>query len=135
MRSLIYVNLIGRNADNEFIYEFYFSDEADLAWGVDWDVKPSSICNLAAPQKMNYDEVKILRTDIILNVASKNSCFSMQDCKDGVISLAWEDIDMYDEYPENGRIVFRFGDTLDDVESKLLTRDLSFDGSGSDFEF
>lgn len=126
MQNLIYVNIVGKNSDNEFVYEFYFSNDIDMVWDVDWDVKPAVICNLSVPQKVNYNTVKLLKTDILLNVAQKNSCFSMQDCRDGIIPVAWEDIDGYDEYPD-GRIVLRFGMELSDVEDKLSLRSLIFD--------
>lgn len=127
MSDLIYVNTLGINSDELYTYEFYFSDESDIAWGVDWDIKPASICNLSVPRKMMYDEIKILKTDIIFNVAQKNSCFSMQDCKDGIIPIAWENIDGYEEYPEDGRLVFDFGEDLNSIENKLLKRNLNFE--------
>jgi hypothetical protein len=129
MQSLIYVNIIGKNAEDEYVYEFYFSDEPEMAWGVDWDIKPAAICNLSVPQKMNYDVIKILKTNITLSVAQKNSCFSMQDCKDGIIPIAWENIDGYDEYPEEGRIVLAFGVELKNVEQMLNKRSLMFEGA------
>jgi len=127
MRSLIYVNIVGKNSNNEFMYEFYFSDEAEMAWGIDWDSKPASICNISVPEKMEYDKIKVLKTDIPLNVAQKNSCFSMQDCKDGIIPIAWENLDLAEEYPENGRFVFPFNTSLNDVEMSLALRDLAFE--------
>jgi hypothetical protein len=38
--------------------------------------------------------------------------------------LAWENVDDYDEYPEDGRIFFRFGETLEDVENKLAVKNV-----------
>ena len=135
MQSLIYVNIIGKNSEDEFVYEFYFSDEPDIAWGVDWDVRPASICNLSVPQKANYTMIKTLVTNIVLSVAQKNSCFSMQDCRDGVIPVAWEDIDGYDEYPEDGRIVLPFGIEFNDVEAVLASMNLVFNKEKDEFEF
>jgi len=128
MQSLIFVNIVGKNSEDELVYEFYFSDEPEMAWGIDWDIKPSSICNLSVPKKMNYDIIKILKTDIVLCVAQKNSCFSMQDCKDGIVPIAWENIDGYDEYPDEGRIVFPFASTIDEVSEIFIKRGLTFDG-------
>lgn len=127
MRSLIYVNIVGKNSESEFVYEFYFSDEAEMAWGIDWDIKPAGICHISVPEKMEYDAIKILKTDIPLNVAQKNSCFSMQDCKDGIIPTAWENLDLAEEYPEKGRFVFPFNISLDEVEMILALRDLAFE--------
>jgi hypothetical protein len=53
----------------------------------------------------------------------------MQDCKDGIIPIAWENIDGYDEYPEEGRIVLAFGVELKNVEQMLNKRSLMFEGA------
>lgn len=129
MLGLIYVNVLGKNSDREYVYEFYFSDEPEMVWGIDWDIKPSSICNLEPPEKRNYNFIKILKTDFILNVAQKNCCFSMQDCKDGIIPIAWENIDDAEEYPEDGRFVFKFGLDITETEIILMKRNLFFEGN------
>lgn len=136
MQSLIYVNIVGKNAEDEYVYEFYFSDDPEMAWGVDWDIKPATICNLAVPQKQTYDIIKTLKTEMVLTVAQKNSCFSMQDCKDGILPIAWEDIDGYDEYPEEGRIVLPFAINMDDIDEIFSKRNLNFEGENKDeFDF
>lgn len=135
MQNLIYVNIVGKNADDEYVYEFYFSEEPEMCWNVDWDIKPASICNLSVPQKMNYDVIKTLKTDIILSVAQKNSCFSMQDCKDGIVPVAWENIDLYTAYPEDGRVVLPFGMELSIVEQTLSKRGLFFEGDTNNETF
>ena len=127
MRELIYVNIIGNNSEEELVYEFYFSDEAEMAWGMDWEYRPATVCNIGIPQRMNYDSIKIVRSKIILTVAQKNSCFSMQDCKDGVIPIAWENIDGYEDYPDDGRMVLPFGTDIDSVEFILNSRGMFFD--------
>ncbi len=127
MLELMYVNFVGKNSNENYVYEFYFSEEADMAWGIDWDVKPSSICNISVPQKLCYDIVKTIKCDILLNVAQKNSCFSMQDSKDGIIPLAWENIDFAEEYPEDGRLIFPFAISIGDVETILARRNILFD--------
>lgn len=132
MLGLVFVNIIGKNSEDEYVYEFYFSEEPEMAWDIDWDVKPATICNISVPKKMNYDIVKTLKTECILNVAQKNSCFSMQDCKDGIVPSAWENIDNVEEYPEEGRFVFPFGVDINDVECSLAKRDLAFDESSND---
>lgn len=127
MESLIFVNKLGKNSDEKWVYEFYFSNDAEMTWGFDWDVKPATICNISTPQKMEYDFIKILKTEVDLNVAQKNSCFSMQDCKDNIIPVAWENLDEAEEYPEEGRFVFPFSITIDDVEKALALRNLTFE--------
>lgn len=130
MLKLVYVNTIGKNSADQYIYEFYFSDESTIEsfWIPDAEVKPCSICNLAVPENTVYDTIKILKTKCILNVAQRNSCFSFQDCKDGIIPVAWENIDDAEEYPEDGRFIFPFGFEIEYVEQTLARRNLSFEG-------
>ena len=71
-----------------------------------------------------YEYVKELKTEIILDLAQDNSCFSMQDCRDNIIALAYENIDDYEEYPDEGRIVIHFGESIDEVEKMLAKRNL-----------
>lgn len=134
-QKLIYVNIIGKNSEDEYMYEFYFTDDPEVAWGTDWDIKPAVICNLGVPQKQTYDMIKTFKSEFVLSVAQKNSCFSMLDCKDGIIPVAWENIDGYEEYPENGRLIFPFGISLTEVENKLSIRDICFDGNNNEISF
>ena len=64
------------------------------------------------------------RNLVKLDLIQDNCCFGFQDCTDGVIALAWENMDDYDEYPEEGRIFFRFGETLEEVEDKLAIKNV-----------
>ena len=58
-----------------------------------------------------------------LILVQNNEQFSMWDSIDGVISLAWESIDVDGEYP-NPRLVFRFGMKFSDVKATLYERDI-----------
>ena len=102
---LIYIEPIGLNFNNEWEYEFLFSDSPDTVWGEDWAEQCPSACDSLRPDDSMVSVVKRLSTMIPFSTAQKNSCFSMQDCIDGIIALAWEDISDYDEYPEPFRIV------------------------------
>ena len=65
-------------------------------------------------------EVHTVKTKIKLDLAQDNCCFSMSDILDGICALGWENVDEYDEYPEDrGRLFFKFGETLETVEEKL----------------
>jgi hypothetical protein len=127
MQSLIFVNKLGKNSEDTYTYEFYFSEEPEMVWGEGWDYKTASLNNIETIEKQNYDFVKILKTKITFDLSQRNSCFSMQDMKDGIIPVAWENIDGYEEYPEDGRIVFPFGVPQTDVELTLSRRDLVFE--------
>lgn len=128
MQKLIYVNKIGKNSEGTFTYEFYFSeDDLSLFWLENAEVKPASIANIQVPPEGTFSEMKVLKTNIKLNSAQNNTSFSLQDCFNNVLSLVWEDISEYEEYPENGRIVFQFGTDIMDVERMLGSRDLAFE--------
>lgn len=129
MLGLVYVNVIGKDSDSEYIYEFYFSEHLDTFWLVEANISPAIICNLTVPEKTVYDSVKILKTSYLLDVAQKNSCFSYQDCISGIIPVAWENIDDADEYPDDGRLIFPFGFEINYVEQTLARRNLLFEDS------
>lgn len=134
-QKLIYVNLLGVNSDRNYTYEFYFTDDPELAWGDHWEDKPASINNIEVPVIQVFDSMKILKTNLILNLSQKNSCFSMMDMKCGIIPVCWENIDEYEEFPEDGRIVFPFGIDIYDVEKKLAMRNLCFEDKEINKEF
>lgn len=100
-------------------YQFLFSsnEDLDLIDGDDWDVFPA----MGRPDMpedeyiSNYIEIDM---DILLNLAQNSGCFSMNDCVDGVVSLGYENIFGYDEYPTK-RLVFYFGEEYDSVIKKL----------------
>ena len=46
----------------------------------------------------------------------------MQDALDGIVAIAWENLNNYDAYPEDGRLYFMFGESYDTVESKLAIK-------------
>jgi hypothetical protein len=126
MDKLIYINSLGKGYDNMFIYEFYVG-ETEGFWMMDFNVRPSGICNLGVPEKDSYNELKILKTQIKLDLAKNSSCFSYQDCIDKIISIGYENLDSYEFYPEDGRIVLQYGMLIDDVEAILANRDLTFE--------
>lgn len=121
---LVYVNEVGRHADGTIEYDFYFSTDPDNVWGVDWAEQCPSACGDMEPEDVDITAKIRVVCDIPFGTAQKNSCFSMQDCKDGIIALAWEDIRDYKEYPEPYRIVMRFGEPYDKVAVKLESRGL-----------
>ena len=125
--SLCFVRFIGEENDGMNRYEFIFTDNADEVWGEDFDQHPACLCN----DLMVYDEyvkdVRILKTKIKLELAQNSCCFGMQDFFDGICAIAWEDISTYDEYPSDGRLFFRFGETLEEVEEKLAIKNILFD--------
>ncbi len=129
MQYLVYVNRVGINSDNNFTYEFYFSEETLGVWGIDWEIKPSYSANISVLEQRNYDSIEILKTELVFDLAQKSTSTSLQDMKDSIIPVAWECIDGYDIYPEAGRLVFPFGISKQDVEIKLAKRDIAFENA------
>jgi hypothetical protein len=117
---LIYVNHSGLSVDGFNSYDFLFAKDPNIVYGSGWNVIPSSICSPEEklPHDSTYDLMKRVTTQLKLGLAQNNSCFAMQDCIDGVICLAYEDISDYDEYPVN-RLILNFGETYKNVDKKL----------------
>ena len=131
-KKLVYVNLVGMDSLGNYEYEFFFSETPDIVWGEDWNEQCPSACENTLPDESTYSEIKILRTKIPLFCAQENTCFSLQDMVDGVLSCVWEDISNYDEYPEPYRLVFQFGEDFDTVIYKLAGRGENFEDKNED---
>lgn len=129
---LVYVEAIGVNFNDEWEYEFLFSETPDVVWGEDWAEQCPSACENLRPDDSMVSEVRRLSTIIPFSTAQRNSCFSMQDCIDGILAIAWENISEYDEYPEPFRLVFEFGERIDSVVDKLSKRSQFFEGDEAD---
>lgn len=124
--KLVYVNPIGVNSGGVYEYEFFFSETPEIVWGDDWNEQCPSACEDTLPDPDTYSLVKRLKTVIPFFCAQENSCYSLQDMVDGIICVAHENIIDYDDYPEPYRIVFKFGESYEEVETKLASRSQLF---------
>lgn len=122
--SLAFVNLVGKEEDGNYRYEFIFTDNPDECYGEDFEYKPCSLVNNLMIADEYKTETHIVKTKIKFDLIQNNGCFGMQDAFDGVVSIAYENIDDYEEYPEDGRLVFMFGDDFDDVSRKLALKNI-----------
>ena len=124
--KVVFILYIGKNSDGFNIYHFLLSDNDVDTFAEGWSEKPS--CNEKLESLMiddtMYEYVKELRTEIKLDLAQNNCCFSMQDCRDHIVALAYENLDEAEEYPEPCRIVIHFGDSIGDVEEMFAKRDM-----------
>jgi len=113
-----------QNAKGLFEYEFFFSETPEIVWGQDWNQPCPSTCAIEnlRPDPSTYSKVEHLWSIIPILCIENNSCFSLQDMVDGIVSCAWEDISEYEEYPEPFRLVFAFGEKYESVEAKLSQR-------------
>ena len=124
---LIYINPIGKNSNDLYEYEFFFSETPDIVWGEDWDNPCPAACENTLPDPETYSEVKILKTNIPLSCIQNNVCFSLSNCIDGIVCLCYEDISEYTEYPEPIRLVFQFAEKYDSIIEKLELREIMFE--------
>ena len=116
---LVYINPIGKDSNNLFEYEFFFSETPELVWGEDWNIACPAACSNTLPDPTTYSETKTIKTDISLFCAQQNTCFSLQDCIDGIISLAYcvEDDIIFS---------FKFGETHENVVKVLNEYNIIF---------
>lgn len=119
---LIYVNRVGKDYTGNYLYEFIFSDNIKNVDGEDWDTFPAS-GRPQPPLKNFIKKVGRLESELILDVVQNSDTFAVWDAVDGVIALAWENMNSYETYPEH-RLCFGFGETIKDVEAKLYEKDL-----------
>ncbi len=123
MNRLVFVNELGPNFRGDNLYEFIFSDNEDVS-GEDWESSPAG----GNPQPPHIDyitKVGVLKNDKIkLNVIQNSDFFSFYDAVDKVIALSWEDIENEYYNEEYTRLVFHYGDSEQDVMSKLYERDI-----------
>ena len=122
--KLLFINELGPNYKHENIYEFIFGNNTEEIWGEDWDSEPAQ--GKPGPPELQYiKEVGILNnTNIKLDLVQNSDYFSMEHALDNVVALGWETYE--DEY-DNGdeeRLVFHFGDKIEEVKDKLYARDI-----------
>ena len=119
---LIYVNVVGKTHTGKILYEFIFSNTIEGIDGDNWDQVPAA-GRPDIPHSHLIKKVGRVETEINFDVIQNSDTFAVWDSVDGVIALAWENINSYDAYPAK-RLSFRFGETLKDVETKLYEKDL-----------
>ena len=123
---LIYIVEVGKDWKGTARYEFLFSDTTKDIDGDEWDAIPAS-GRPESPHEHLVKKVGILISDEKrFNLIQNSDTFSVWDAIDGVVAMAWENMDDYEEYPES-RIAFHFGDTIKEVEGKLYEHDLTLE--------
>lgn len=122
--NLCFIKLVGEESNGDYRYEFIFTNDIDSVWGENFEFKPCCLINNLTPFEEYIQEVHVVKTKIKLDLIQNNCCFGFQDCADGIVALAWQNIDEEMEYPEDGRLFFRFGETLEDVKNKLAMKNI-----------
>jgi hypothetical protein len=123
MSFLIYVNKLGQNYKGENLYEFIFSESLEGVWGESWDSKPANGYPFP-PEIELVTKVGLLKNSLDFEVLQNSDIFSMIDGMDDVIALAWENESESANFDKQKRLVFRFGDKIEDVKNKLYERDI-----------
>ena len=122
--NLCFIRLIGEENDGYYRYEFIFTNDIDSAYGENFEQKPACLVNDLMISDEYITEIHIVKMKIKLDLIQNNCCFAVSDAIDGIVAIAWENMDGYDEYPEDGRIFFKFGETFEEVENKLAMKNI-----------
>lgn len=124
MIHLVYVNGLGPNYKGDNMYEFIFSDDIKNVWGDGWDSKPSN--GYPKPPEMEFiRKVGLLKnTSLEFELVQNSDFFSFMDSMDDVVSLAWEKENEDVDFTMTKRLVFRFGESEQQVKDKLYERDI-----------
>lgn len=126
--KVVFAINVGKSHEGENIYQFFFSKDTEETFAEGWSMKPACnehIGHLMIAKEM-YEEILEFKTDVKLDLAQESCCFSMQDCRDNIIALAYENLDDASVYPEPYRIVIHFGDTKNQVIQTLIDRNIQF---------
>jgi hypothetical protein len=123
--KLIYVHLSGDDCYGNLSYQFIFSDTTEGIDGEGWDSYPAG-GNPYPPSKEVIKQVGRIEGELSLIVVQNNEQFSMWDAIDGVVALAWENIDGMEDYPDN-RLTFSFGMGMQAVKDLLYERDINIE--------
>lgn len=122
---VVYAKYFGEEINGNYIYHFYLSNNPDEVFAEGWGDIPA--CNMSDNlmdiDDSQYEYIVQLKSDIKLDLARNCCCFSMQDCRDNIIALAYENLDDAEEYPDT-RIIIHFGDNIDDVKEMFGKRDV-----------
>lgn len=116
---LCFIKKVGEDIDGNNIYELLFTEDIETFFGENFEYKPCCLCNELIPFEDTYSVVKTIKIKMKLDLIQESCCFSFGDCQDGIVAIAYENIDDYEEYPENGRLIFHYGESYNDIEKKL----------------
>jgi hypothetical protein len=121
---LIYINELGKDYKSQRQYEFIFGESKDEdVIQDDWFIIPSS-GRATPPEIKSIDLVGLLKnSDLELELIQNSDYFGVIDAVDGIVALGWEKFNVEaDERPD--RICFHFGETVESVTIKLMTKGL-----------
>lgn len=126
-KYLAFVDYLGKSIDGKYVYRFDFTVNPNTVWGDYFNIAPAVIIPDLQPEEETISKSAKVNFDKELNIAKKNGCFSMQDCFDGIISLAFTELTEDDTiYCDDEPLRFDFGEPFELVEEKLKSCGYSF---------
>lgn len=116
---LAFVDFIGIDLCGLYIYRFDFTYDPDSVWGEFFNIAPSALIPDLQPDINSLSKTAKVKFKSEMQLAKKNSCFSMQDCIDGIIPLIFSEIgeDTIEVYGHP--LFFRFGEKYSTIEKTL----------------
>lgn len=124
--KLIYVKFLGKNTDETYVYNFFFSETPEYVWGPSWDIDNPINNGDITPDSTTYSVIKSVITTLPLKTAEETNCYSMEYATYGILALSWIDIENLNVYPQNGRLTMYFGETYQEIENKLALYNWNF---------
>lgn len=109
---LVFVRRDGITSDDKYLYTLEFSLTPDVVWGEHWHICPAGAVPNITPNEESISAYGQLKSPVELTLVQYNTCFSMQDCIDSIIPLAY-----YDEGETS--VLFPFGQHYDDTEKQI----------------
>lgn len=120
--KLGFVRLLGKDVSEYYNYELVMTNNINDFWGEGFEYKPAGLSNSLSPDEKYVDKVIRFKSFIKLDLIQDSGSFSMQDAMDGIVAIAWENLDEAEVYPEEGRLVLQFGEDYDVLERKLAMK-------------
>lgn len=120
MSYLAFISEIGRLVDGSYLYKFSFTNQPEVVWGDYFNVAPTIVVPNLVPDEETISEEYKVSSKYHLILATKSSCFSMQDAFDNIIPLAFVNIEKHDlVYYKDNALKFEFGECIDITEDKF----------------
>lgn len=116
---LAFVDFVGMTIGGGYIYRFDLTTDTETVWGDFFNVAPAALVPDIQPDKNTLSHSFKASFPRELVIAKKSFCFSMQDCIDGIIPLAFSEID--DNTLEDNGIPFSlpFGEPFEKIKESF----------------
>lgn len=123
---LAFVDFIGMDLCGFYIYRFDFTYDPESVWGDYFNIAPSALIPDLQPDKNSLSRTAKVKFSSEMQLAKKNSCFSMQDCIDGIIPMIFSEIGEDTIEVDGHPLFFRFGEKYSTIEKVLSGLGIEF---------